>query len=153
VFWNLSKGTYFWSYAFRIVMYLGCVTIDGVWIGEWICWPLTPLGTTSNTASSLIYTLYISPLHTLSGSQYSIVVSWQRISTQWLYQSYGNRHAHEVVFSQSHSCNSPNSQLSSLLNHFQLLSQETPLIIIQLARDPCYIASGWTQQKTPFRSS
>jgi hypothetical protein len=35
----------------------------------------TQLGTTGNTALLLIYTLYSSPLHT----QYSLVVSWQRI--------------------------------------------------------------------------
>jgi hypothetical protein len=29
-----------------------CVTIDGVWIDEWIYWPLTPLGTTSNYSAT-----------------------------------------------------------------------------------------------------
>jgi hypothetical protein len=37
------------------------------------------LGTTGNTALSLIYTLHSSPLHTHQGSQSSLVVSWQRI--------------------------------------------------------------------------
>jgi hypothetical protein len=40
---------------------------------------LTQLGTTDNTALSLFYTLYSSPLHTHYGSQSSLVVSWQRI--------------------------------------------------------------------------
>jgi hypothetical protein len=35
--------------------------------------------TTGNTALSLIYTLYSSPLHTHKRSQSSLVVSWQRI--------------------------------------------------------------------------
>jgi hypothetical protein len=40
---------------------------------------LTQLGTTGDTALSLFYTLYNSPLHTLKGPQSSLVVSWQRI--------------------------------------------------------------------------
>jgi hypothetical protein len=39
----------------------------------------TVLGTTGNTALSLIYTLYSSPLHTHEGSQSSVVVFWKRI--------------------------------------------------------------------------
>jgi hypothetical protein len=39
----------------------------------------TQLGTTGNTALSLIYTLYSSPLHTHHGSQPSLIVTWQRI--------------------------------------------------------------------------
>jgi hypothetical protein len=37
-----------------------------------------------NTALPLIYTIYSSPLHTHYDSQPSLVVSWQRISTQKL---------------------------------------------------------------------
>jgi hypothetical protein len=40
---------------------------------------VTQLGTTGNTALSLIYTLYSSPLHMHYGSQSSLAVSWQRI--------------------------------------------------------------------------
>jgi hypothetical protein len=36
-------------------------------------------------------------------------------------------------------------ETQSLLSHLQLPSQETPSIIIQLAWDPRYIASEWTQ--------
>jgi hypothetical protein len=39
----------------------------------------TEIGTTGNTALSLIYTLYTSPLHTRMDSQSSLAVSWQRI--------------------------------------------------------------------------
>jgi hypothetical protein len=41
------------------------VTIDGIWIGEWIYWPLyTRLGTTSNySAIADIHTLQITAAH------------------------------------------------------------------------------------------
>jgi hypothetical protein len=52
----------------------------GFGLDDWIyCTLYTALGTTDNTALSLIYTLYSSPLHTHWGSQFSLVVSWQRI--------------------------------------------------------------------------
>jgi hypothetical protein len=55
----------------------------------------THLGTTSNTALSLIDTLCSSPLHTHQCSQSSLVVSWQRIYNSLTVPS---DHA-EVVFS------------------------------------------------------
>jgi hypothetical protein len=64
----------------------------------------TVLGTTGNTAHSLIYTLYSSPLHTHYGSQPSLVVSWQRT-----YNSLSLQITHGVFFSQ------PNSFLTIIL--------------------------------------
>jgi hypothetical protein len=54
------------------------------------------LGTTGNTALSLIYTLYSSPLHTHWGSHSSLVVSWDRISLSLQF-------THEIFFSQPNS--------------------------------------------------
>jgi hypothetical protein len=61
-----------------------CVTIEGVWINEWIYWPL--IHTTLNyvqaiTALSLIYTRYKSLQHPLSLFQPSAFtsLSWQRL--------------------------------------------------------------------------
>jgi hypothetical protein len=53
----------------------------GSGLDDWIYWHLihSQLGTTANTALSLIYTLYSSPLHTHYGSQPSLVVTRQRI--------------------------------------------------------------------------
>jgi hypothetical protein len=53
----------------------------GFGLDDRIYWQLihSQLETTGNTALSLIYTLYSSPLHTHYGSQSSLVVFWQRI--------------------------------------------------------------------------
>jgi hypothetical protein len=74
-------------------------------------------------------------------SQSSLVVSWQRISTQELYQYHCNCNTHEVFFAQ------PNY---FLLNHLRVPSQETPSILFQLAWDSRYIAWGRLQQKNLF---
>jgi hypothetical protein len=64
----------------------------------------TPIGATGSTALSLIYTLY--------GSQSSLVLSWQRISTQYLHQSHCNCSTHEVFFVQPNSFLAFSSQSS-----------------------------------------
>jgi hypothetical protein len=61
---------------------------------------VTTLGTTGNTALSLIYTLYNSPLHTQYNSQSSLAISWQRMDTLSL------QITHEIFFAQ------PNLSLS-----------------------------------------
>jgi hypothetical protein len=63
----------------RTATFLGCVTITR---GLDLLHLYIQLVTTSDTALSLIYILYSSPLHICYGSQSSLVVSWQRISTQ-----------------------------------------------------------------------
>jgi hypothetical protein len=68
---------------------------------------VTPLLIVINTALSLIYTLYSSPLH--MDSQFSLVVSWQRISTQKLNTS--NRYE---VFSHSGTSTKISVTISSL---------------------------------------
>jgi hypothetical protein len=50
------------------------------WMNGFIApYTLIQFGTTGDTALSLFYTLYNSPLHTNKGPQSSLVVSWQRI--------------------------------------------------------------------------
>jgi hypothetical protein len=58
------------------------VTMDGVWIGEWISWSLTRLGTTNNYSAIADLQLYKSLQYTLSlHSLISLVFSWQLILT------------------------------------------------------------------------
>jgi hypothetical protein len=98
------------------------VAIDGVWISEWIYWPIiqTTLNYKHFRVLPLISTLYSSLEHDKS-SQFSVVLPWQRIITVSLQSS-----LHSLTFK---------SQLNSLpflLNHLRLPSHETPSIIIQL---------------------
>jgi hypothetical protein len=72
------------------------VTIDGVWIGEWIYWPL--IHTTRNhkhlTAISLSSTLHKSPQHLLSFFQPAVswpTVPWQRLLTVEIFQLHALR--------------------------------------------------------------
>jgi hypothetical protein len=70
------------------------------------------------TALSLIYTLYGSPLHTQSGSQSSLVVSWQRI-----YNS--------LIVTAAHMKSSFHSLipfLPSLLNHSTAIARDSILV-------------------------
>jgi hypothetical protein len=57
------------------------VTIDEVWIGNWICWHYSELQVI--TALSLFCTIY-KPLGHGKSSQYSLVISWQRIHSRAL---------------------------------------------------------------------
>jgi hypothetical protein len=82
-------------------VYYGRVTIDGFWNGRLDLLHLyTQLLITNNTALWLNSTLYRSPLHTHSNAQSSLIVSWQRTSTQKLYHSHYDCTTHEVVFGQ-----------------------------------------------------
>jgi hypothetical protein len=71
----------------KLCLYLNIVTcIRDVAIRRVLHWMMgfvdcyiTHLAVTNNTALSLIYTLYSSPLHTHYCSQSSLVVFWQRI--------------------------------------------------------------------------
>jgi hypothetical protein len=76
------------------------------------------------TALQLIYTLYNSPLHIHQGSQSSLVVSWQRVHNSLTVPT------HKVF--KSHSCNTTNSQLLSLLNHL-LPTTDNPSIILVIS--------------------
>jgi hypothetical protein len=70
------------------------------------------LGTTGNTALSLNYTLYSSPLHTHKGSQCSLVALWQRI--------YNSRTVAAAHVKSSSRC--PIAFLPYILNHRRLSS-------------------------------
>jgi hypothetical protein len=62
--YNDQEQCIFQSYQLwhQMGTYLGCVTIDGVWIGDWLYWPL--VYTTRN------YTLQITDAHRLVSSTY-----------------------------------------------------------------------------------
>jgi hypothetical protein len=67
----------------NIITYL-CVTIDWVWIGEWVTTYTHRLELHVITALSLISTLYKSPQHPLSPFQpaeSSSAIPWQRLLT------------------------------------------------------------------------
>jgi hypothetical protein len=76
--------------VFTLAIYIPCM---GVWVTkitgysrmtEILALRLQVLLITINTAPSLIYTIYSSPLHTHLESPSSLVVSWQRIPTHKL---------------------------------------------------------------------
>jgi hypothetical protein len=66
----------------RLLVKTSCVIYRQIldWKIEFIDTLYIHFGTTGNRVLLLIYTLYSSPLQTHSGSQPSLVVSWQRIS-------------------------------------------------------------------------
>jgi hypothetical protein len=71
---------YLWRATCTYCNVLGLWLLDWVWIGYVDLLHLyTQLVIASNTALSLTYTLYSSPLRTHYGSQSSLVVSWQQI--------------------------------------------------------------------------
>jgi hypothetical protein len=77
------------------------------------------LGATGNTAVSLIYTLYSSPLHTHSSSQSSLNLTWQ---TDFITVSLSIQITHEVFFSQ------PNSLLAIFLPFRKTRLNSIPLL-------------------------
>jgi hypothetical protein len=88
-----------------------CVSKDGVWIGEWIYWPLTQLRTTSNYRG--ITDLNISQITSTS----SLEISWQRLLTVEILQLPALRSS-----CQSRPCR---TQLNSL--NYSVISSQTPL--------------------------
>jgi hypothetical protein len=69
-----------------------CVTVDGVWIGEWIYWQNLELQVIM--ALSLISTIHKSPQHPLSLSEpvvSSLAVPWQRLQTVEILQFHALR--------------------------------------------------------------
>jgi hypothetical protein len=110
-------------------------SVRTVWLlhGFWIEWLnllrlYTSLVTTSNTALFLIYTLYSSPLHTLYGSQSSLVVSWQRIYNSLIVTTAYIKSPHHSWTYKSHAKSSLH-RLTFNLSHFRLLSQGTSSIL------------------------
>jgi hypothetical protein len=95
------------------------MSIDGIWTGNRIDYHLYPqLACTCNTALSLIYTFYSSPLHTHKCSQSSLVVSWQRIYNSLTVTAAHTKSSFHILI----------PFLPSLLNHPRLPSQETSSI-------------------------
>jgi hypothetical protein len=134
---------YLFAYLHYIVTCIRSVIIrrglDG-WLDLTLLY--THLITVSNTALSLVYILYSSPLHTHDhyGSQFSLVVSWQRI--------YNN-----ITVIAAHMKSSLHNLipfLPSLPNHLRLSSQRDSLNYYFSWAGILVIASGRIQQKTQF---
>jgi hypothetical protein len=85
---------------YTLILSLVEVTIDGVsnWIIGFIDTLYTILETTGNYSEAAdLHNLQFTVTHAL-GSQSSLVLSWQPIFTQYLYQSHSNCSTHEVFF-------------------------------------------------------
>jgi hypothetical protein len=75
--------------SFCILSLIRGVTIDGVWIGEWIYWPLTPnrLRTTSNYTANLHNSQITAAPAILFKPAVSLpTVPWQRLRTVEIFQ-------------------------------------------------------------------
>jgi hypothetical protein len=91
--WKCSTMLTDMYYSLTIVS-RALVTTNGVWIG-FIDTLFTKLGTTGNTALSLVYTLYNSQLHTHEDYQSSLVVSLQR--SQCNFKSHMESSLHSLI--------------------------------------------------------